>query len=126
MDSIGHVNNAKYLTYCESARMSYFRAVGMDAYREGGRFGPALAAAHLNFRQQVRYPAQLAVAARVSEIGRTSFRMEYAITYADASSGGTVADGFGVIVWVDYGGGGRPTPLPAELRAAIERFEARS
>ncbi|HEV7517598.1 MAG TPA: thioesterase family protein [Thermoanaerobaculia bacterium] len=121
MDSMGHVNNAQYFTYCESARMSYFRAVGMDDHRDGGRFGPALAAAHLNFRQQVRYPAELAVATRVSEIGRSSFRMEYEIVPRDG--GERVADGFGVIVWVDYASG-RPTPLPAGLRAAIERFEA--
>ena len=117
---MGHVNNAQYFTYCESARMSYFRAVGMDEHREGGRFGPALAAAQLNFRQQVRYPAELAVATRVSEIGRTSFRMEYEIL--PQAGGERVADGFGVIVWVDYESG-RPVPLPAELRAAIERFE---
>jgi len=126
MDSMGHVNNAKYFTYCESARMSYFRAVGMDDHREGGRFGPALAAAHLNFRRQVRYPAELAVVTRVSEIGRTSFRMEYEIvpagpTGSDAG-GERVADGFGVIVWVDYEVG-RPTPLPEGLRAAIRNLE---
>jgi acyl-CoA thioester hydrolase len=128
MDSMGHVNNAKYFTYCESARMSYFRAVGMDDHRQGGRFGPALAAAHLNFRQQVRYPAELAVLTRVSEIGRTSFRMEYEIVPASAAGadddGPRVADGFGVIVWVDYESG-RPVPLPEGLRAAIERFEGR-
>lgn len=32
VDSMGHVNNAKYFTYCESARMSYFAAIGMDAF----------------------------------------------------------------------------------------------
>ncbi len=50
MDSMGHVNNAKYFTYCESARMSYFAAVRMTELREGDLHGPALAAAHLNFR----------------------------------------------------------------------------
>jgi len=123
MDSMGHVNNACYFTYCESARMSYFRAVGMDEHREGGRFGPALVAAHLNFRRQVRYPAELAVATRVSEIGRTSFRMEYTIAaIAEGEGGGPVADGFGVIVWVDYGSG-RPVPLPAGLAGAMRSFE---
>jgi acyl-CoA thioester hydrolase len=123
MDVFGHVNNARYFTYCESARMSYFRAVGMDDHREGGRFGPALAAAHLNFRRQVRYPAELAVLTRVSEIGRTSFRMEYAITLEDTDpAGARAADGFGVIVWVDYTSG-RPAPLPDGLRTAIESFE---
>jgi acyl-CoA thioester hydrolase len=126
MDVMGHVNNAKYFTYCESARMSYFRAVGMDDHRDGGRFGPALAAAQLNFRRQVRYPADLSVLTRVSEIGRTSFRMEYEIVLKDLGkgedAGERVADGFGVIVWVDYASG-RPTPLPPGLRASIERFE---
>lgn len=116
VDSMGHVNNAKYFTYCESARMSYFAAVGMDAFREGGRFGPALAAANLNFRRQVRYPADLAVWTRVSKLGRTSFTMDYEIL--DAETGERVADGAGVIVWVDYESG-RPEPLPEGLRAAI-------
>lgn len=120
MDSMGHVNNAKYFTYCESARMSYFAAVRMDEHREDERHGPALAAANLNFRQQVRHPAELAVATRVVEIGRSSFKMEYVI--ADRGTGETVADGGGVIVWVDYGAG-RSIPLPEGLREEIRRFE---
>jgi acyl-CoA thioester hydrolase len=120
MDSMGHVNNARYFTYCESARMSYFAAVRMDEHREDERHGPALAAANLNFRKQVRYPAELAVATRVTEIGRSSFKMEYVI--ADRGTGETVADGGGVIVWVDYGAG-RSVPLPAGLREEIRRFE---
>jgi acyl-CoA thioester hydrolase len=119
VDSMGHVNNAKYFTYCESARMSYFAAVGMDAFRDGGRYGPALAAADLNFRRQVRYPADLAVWTRVSKLGRTSFTMDYEIL--DAQTGERVADGAGVIVWVDYESG-LPEPLPDGLRAAIRAY----
>src|SRR5690349_898773 len=77
MDTMGHVNNAKYFTYCESARMSYFAAIRMLEHRETPAQGPALAAAHLNFRRQVRYPADLDVFTRVVEIGRSSFKMEY-------------------------------------------------
>jgi acyl-CoA thioester hydrolase len=119
VDSMGHVNNAKYFTYCESARMSYFAAVGMDAFRAGGRYGPALAAASLNFRRQVRYPADLAVWTRVSKLGRSSFTMDYEIL--DAETDEPVADGAGVIVWVDYESG-RPEPLPEGLRAAIRAY----
>jgi acyl-CoA thioester hydrolase len=118
VDSMGHVNNAKYFTYCESARMSYFAAVGMDAFRDGVRYGPALAAANLNFRRQVRYPADLAVWTRVSKLGRTSFTMDYEILDA---AGERVADGAGVIVWVDYESG-RPEPLPEGLRVAIRGY----
>jgi acyl-CoA thioester hydrolase len=120
MDSMGHVNNAQYFTYCESARMSYFAAVRMLDHREDERHGPALAAATLNFRRQVRYPAELEVATRVSEIGRSSFKMEYEIFHR--GTGERVADGTGVIVWTDYGTG-RSAPLPESLKAEIRRFE---
>lgn len=120
LDSMGHVNNAKYFTYCESARMSYFAAVRMEEHKEDEHHGPALAAAHLNFRRQVRYPAELEVATRVAEIGRSSFKMEYEIVYR--GTGERVADGSGVIVWVDYATG-RSTPLPESLREEIRRFE---
>src|SRR5919106_3501576 len=115
MDSMGHVNNAMYFTYCESARMSYFRAVRMQDFEEG-RYGPALAAATLNFRQQVRYPAALEVETRVTEIGRSSFKMEYVLVRTEDRA--RVADGTGVIVWVDYSTG-RSVPLPDGLRATI-------
>ena len=120
MDSMGHVNNAKYFTYCESARMGYFAAVRMNEHRETEHHGPALAAATLNFRRQVRYPAELEVPTRVTEIGRSSFKMEYAIV--DRGTGERVADGSGVIVWVDYSTG-RSTPLPESLREEIRHFE---
>jgi acyl-CoA thioester hydrolase len=120
MDSMGHVNNAKYFTYSESARMSYFAAVHMQEHRENERHGPALVTATLNFRRQVRYPAELEVATRVSEIGRSSFKMEYEIFHRGTDD--RVADGSGVIVWVDYGTG-KSSPLPEGLKAAIRGFE---
>ena len=120
MDSMGHVNNAKYFTYCESARMSYFAAVRMPEHRETPTQGPALAAAHLNFRRQVRYPADLDVFTRVVEIGRSSFKMEYLLVRRD--SGERVADGHGVVVWVDYATGSS-NPLPESLRRAIRDYE---
>jgi acyl-CoA thioester hydrolase len=122
MDSMGHVNNACYFTYCESARMSYFHAVHMEEHFAGGRFGPALAAATLNFRRQVRYPAEIEVATRVVEFGRSSFKMEYVLTEAGEGERAVVAEGTGVIVWTDYGAG-RSAPLPDGLREAIRQFE---
>jgi len=123
MDSMGHVNNAKYFTYSESARMSYFAAVRMQEHREDERHGPALVTATLNFRRQVRYPAELEVATRVSEIGRRSFKMEYEIFYRGTDE--RVADGTGVIAWIDYEAG-RSVPLPESLKEEIRRFEGMS
>jgi acyl-CoA thioester hydrolase len=123
MDTMDHVNNAKYFTYCESARMSYFAAIHMLDYRETELQGPALASATLNFRRQVRYPAVLEVFTGVSDIGRSSFKMDYELVLQ--GTGERVADGTGVIVWVDYGTG-KSTPLPEGLKAAIRTYEGSS
>jgi len=120
MDIMGHVNNARYFTYCESARMSYFAAIRMLDHRETERQGPALASATLNFRRQVHYPAVIEVATRVSEIGKSSFKMEYELFLQE--TGDRVADGTGIIVWVDYETG-KSTPLPEGLKAAIREYE---
>jgi acyl-CoA thioester hydrolase len=120
MDIMGHLNNAVYFTFCESGRMGYFQAVHMPDHFAGGRFGPALAAANLNFRRQVRWPAEVDVLTRVVRLGRSSFEMEYTLQLAAGAE--RVADGRGVIVWVDYRTG-RPQPLPDALVAAIRDFE---
>jgi acyl-CoA thioester hydrolase len=120
MDTMGHVNNAKYFTYCESARMSYFAAIRMPDHRETELQGPALASATLNFRRQMRYPAVIEVFTGVSEIGRSSFKMTYDLVLQ--GTGERVADGTGVIVWVDYATG-KSTPLSEGLKAAIREYD---
>lgn len=120
MDTIGHVNNAKYFTFCESARISYFAAVRMFDHRETEHQGPMLATATLNFRRPVRYPAVIEVFTRVTEIGRSSFKMDYELFLQGTDD--RVADGTGVIVWVDYETG-KPNPLPEGLKAAIQEYE---
>lgn len=120
LDSLQHVNQAKYFTYCETAHMSYFEALHFNDYRLSTFHGPVVAAIMLNFRQQVQYPAKLEVEARVSEIGRTSFRMEYEIYLYGMSD--RVAEGRSTIVWIDYETG-RSTPLPEALKEKIFLFE---
>ena len=120
MDAMGHVNNAAFFTYCESARMSYFAAIEIDRWREDGRHGPAVVSASCNFRRQVHYPATLEVGARATEIGRKSFTLEYAIRQAGSDE--LVADGHSVVVWVDYSAG-KAIPLPEALKERIRSFD---
>jgi len=118
MDAFGHVNNACYFTYCESARIAYFDAVELDAARQEPQHGPALVTATCNFLRQVHYPAALEVGARVTQIGRKSFTLDYVICRRDTAE--KVADGTSVVVWVDYAVG-RSIPLPEAL---IDRIRA--
>ncbi len=122
MDRMGHVNNAKYFTYCESARMAYFVAVRLEEHREEESHGPALVSATCNFLRQVKYPDELAVGVRVTKIGRRTFTHDYQIWQRE--SGEVVADGTAVIVWVDYAAG-KAMPLPEPLKEAIAQLEER-
>lgn len=120
MDAFGHVNNTRYFTFCESARIRYFEELGIDVRRGGESEAPAAVSASCNFRRQVHYPATLDVGARVGRIGRTSFTIDYLILRHGGDE--VVADGTSVMVWVDYTSG-RPVPLPEALKARIREID---
>ncbi len=121
MDAFGHVNNAAYFTYCESARIRYFEELGIDMRREReDPHGPAVVSATCNFRRQVHHPASLEVGARVTHVGRTSFTLDYLIVRRD--DGEIVADGTSSVVWVDYSEG-TAVPVPEDLRDRMARID---
>jgi acyl-CoA thioester hydrolase len=93
MDAIGHVNNAAYFTYCESARIDYFDRIGLGRFMEAAE-GLAFAHAALNFRREVRYPAVVEVGVRVPDVRNRSFRMDYGMFLE--TTGTLVADGTSV------------------------------
>lgn len=124
MDAMGHVNNAAYFTYCESARMRYFTEIDIEDGKEGAEHGPAVVTATCNFRRQVHWPATLAVGVRAARMGRSSFTLEYALFLeaTDEEGDEPVADGSSVVVWVDYGAG-ESIPLPEALRERIRELD---
>ncbi len=123
MDAIGHVNNAVYFTYCEEARIRYFKALNLLGFREHDKQGPALVSATCNFRQQVRYPAELEIGVCTSKFGSRSFTIDLEIYYKGTEN--LVADGTCVIAWVDYKVG-RSIRVPEQLKLAVCKFEGKS
>lgn len=119
-DAFGHVNNTIFLRWFESARIAYCRRVGLSAPRDGAGVGPILAAISCNYRRQVTFPDTVRIGSRIARIGRTSLVMEHAIL--GEVSGALVADGSSTIVVFDYEAQ-TPTPVPAEIRRAIEALE---
>lgn len=118
MDAFGHVNNAVYFTYCESARMGLFERLELDALREHESHGPALVHAACDFHRQLHHPAELDAGVRVSEVGRRSFTLEYAIFLRHEDI--VVAEGKSAVAWVDYAVG-RAVPMPEALRSALDK-----
>jgi acyl-CoA thioester hydrolase len=121
MDSLGHVNNARYFTYFESARFRWFEDVGVWRLRRHEREGPILAATACNFRRQLKYPATIAIGAAATRLGRSSVDVDYVLW--DEEQEGVVADGTSTIVWLDYGTG-KSTPWPDALRVSIQAWDS--
>jgi acyl-CoA thioester hydrolase len=117
MDALGHVNNARYFTWFEAARIAYLRELGL-ATTGVPELGPILAHASCDFLRPVRWPADVAVGARVGKIGRTSFEMHYAVAL-QSTPDDPFARGRGVVVLIDYSTGEK-VAVPDALRARIE------
>lgn len=125
MDAMGHVNNARYFTWFESARLALFRRVGI-ADRGGDGVGPILAHTSCDFLVPVTWPATIEVGTRITQVGRTSFTMEYVAwslgdpeENVDGGASSPVARGTGVVVLIDYGRG-RSVPISDDLRQALD------
>ncbi len=79
LDSMGHVNNAKYATYAEHARIQYVRDVcGWNGTWDNE--GMILAKITIDFKQPVLYGDNVMVYTRVSRLGSKSFTMQHQLT----------------------------------------------
>jgi acyl-CoA thioester hydrolase len=128
MDALRHVNNAHFFRWFESARIAYFdrlRAAipGAGATVGLGEIGPILASTSCDFLRPVTYPAVVRVGARVSELGNSSMRMEYAVERTDAPDD-VCAKGTSVVVLVRYTTL-QKVRVPDEMRMAIDALEKR-
>ena len=118
MDALGHVNNAVYFRWFESARIAYLDRIGFLG--SGVAVGPILAETRCRFRRPLHWPDVVRVGARALTVEADRFTMEYRVV--GLSAGVVAAEGSGVVVSYDYAGG-RKVELPASVRAAIERVE---
>ena len=77
IDVMGHVNNASYLQYMETARVELARKLGM--VREGFRAGFIVASARCEFKKPIRDERRIIVSVWVSRIGNRSWDLDYSI-----------------------------------------------
>ena len=114
LDAFNHVNNARYLTFLEQARIEWFDT--LDAPWMTDEVAPVVATATINFKRPIEYPASIAVELFTERLGNTSVTIGHRILSDD----GTLhADGHVVAVWVARASG-RPIPLPDAVRKASE------
>ena len=77
IDVMGHVNNATYLQYMETARVELARSLGQ--VREGFRAGFIVASVRCEFKKPIRDERGITVSVWVSRIGDGSWDLDYSI-----------------------------------------------
>ncbi|MEK6703506.1 MAG: acyl-CoA thioesterase [Planctomycetota bacterium] len=107
MDALGHVNNAVFFRYMESARVATLLWLGIDRLKIESGLGVILQSAQCRFRRPVVYPDTLRISSRVEAIEDDRFTLAHDLT--SRTTGELVAIGHGVIVAYDYAAGTKAT-----------------
>src|SRR5262245_31614214 len=101
LDPQGHVNNAKYLTYFEQARLAYWIQLGLFTKDQSFmELGVILADIHLTYLVPIYYGQDIKVGVHVSKLGNKSITWEQNIV--DAETGKELARGEVIVVAYDY------------------------
>jgi len=118
MDALGHINNAKFFTYDEQARLEYFQIFEGVVPEMWTAQGLILARLGCDFLQQLHHPAKLDVGLRIRRFGRSSMETECAMFEGDR----LVAVSQGTVVWFDYRAQ-KSAPIPDAVKALIRQRE---
>lgn len=98
LDAMGHVNNAAYLTYLESARLAWWMKVtGSDDLAE---LRMILARTEIDYRSPTGFGDRPVVGVRCASLRRSSFVLEFRIE--EARSERLLAEARKVLVHYDY------------------------
>jgi acyl-CoA thioester hydrolase len=117
LDRHGHVNNARFATYCEGGRV----AVIDEQIRPmlGADFMFVLANLTINFRREMTYPGEVDVGSRIQRLGTSSLTFGQALFSKDACTATAEA----TVVLLDRASR-RPTPFPEQARLHLWELAA--
>jgi acyl-CoA thioester hydrolase len=112
LDPMGHVNNAVFLTYVESARVAFLQRLGAATTLE--EMAIIVARVEIDFRAPVRLGDELEVTAQVTRFGEKSFDLEHELRVGET----VVAEAKTVLVTYDYERRA-PVEIPATWREKL-------
>lgn len=120
IDPQGHVNNARYLTYFEQARIAYIHHLGLWDRKSFLDVGMILAEVRVSYFNPVQLDQNVRVGVRVTRLGAKSLHMEYSLE--DVPTSKELAHGESALVAYDYETH-TSIPIPEVWRHAISTFE---
>ena len=119
-DSYGHVNNAHYYSFFDTAVDAFLLHYALRPHISG-RYQTLVVASECRYFSQVSAPGTIQVGVRPHRLGRSSITYEVAVFTADSDL--AAAQGLFVHVCVDKQSQ-RPEALPAGFREAIDKLTA--
>jgi acyl-CoA thioester hydrolase len=128
-DAMGHTNNSRFLTFCESSRIDYWEAATGEPFAlvtHGAEESLILAEIRVTYRSPSYFGELLTVETRLGRLGRTSFSLEHRVTASESARGHArlVATAEDVLVLYDYATE-RPRVITDDLVASLETYEGR-
>ena len=112
LDPQGHANQAVFLTYFESGRVTVFRDPSLGVGAPGVTY--VMVRMEVDYMKELRWPGQLEIGTGIAEFGRTSFKAAQVIFH----DGVCAARGLATLVCMDLATR-KATPIP---QAAIDRL----
>jgi acyl-CoA thioester hydrolase len=121
-DVYGHVNNALYYAFFDTAINEYLIAEGGLDIGAGGVVAFAVES-QCQYLRPLAFPGTIEIGLRVGKLGNSSVRYELAVFGQDETFAAAV--GYFVHVFVDRETQ-RPVTMPVTIRAALERLMVES
>ncbi|MFP3852723.1 MAG: acyl-CoA thioesterase [Anaerolineales bacterium] len=119
IDSLQHVNNARYFSFMEQARASYFAHLGLWNGERMRDLSVILAQTSCQYKRPIRFGDAVFVRAKTVRLGGKSFDMRYELV-DDKDT--LYAVGEATLVCFDYHEN-RAIPIPREWRRTLAEFE---
>ena len=111
LDAFGHVNNAVFATYIETARGTLFKRWSLPF--DGTGKSLIVASMTINYLKQLKHPSNIIVGLKINKVGNTSFNIEsYIFNEKDIQS--PIATSNVVIVCFDFDNQ-KPVPVFSQI-----------
>lgn len=119
-DAFGHINNALYSRYYESARIGYFEKTTQMSFDANSDEIAIMADLKIAFLQQLHYPAEIEIGSRISRMGNSSLVLDAAIFRKGDDT--LISTSRATLVWFDLKAN-QKKPIPQKSRDMTIDFE---
>ncbi len=121
LDAMRHVNNARYLTYIEEARIAYFNEI-FKRERSSLDYSAIVARIEIDYLQPINLGDKVEIYTRVSKFGNKSSDMENLIMIERGGKQFAAATAVTKLVAYDYEKL-QSIQIPEDVKRKIEEFE---